>query len=367
MNNIVTNKGEFNYSLHGLRGLASLMVYLAHSSNGFREHLCSNGCKIEPLLLHFSYLGFYGVEIFFFLSGYVIFSATLRADMKKFVSHRFWRLYPVFIFVTILYFVLNHFVQKEPYRDSIYMLVSNGLFLNLFLDTPALSPNAWTITYEVWFYIMTFSLLRPLVLKKHYIISFCTAVMWCYFIWKYPISIYYVMGALTNFFLRKNMVNLSKIDENIVNIVQVITLCIVVWLASASDYRYHWEYMDEVSLWALMVAFNIFMVTLFYPASSVARLLKRKSLMFFGTISYTLYLIHPYGYLIARITAQKVMLIGISSEIATLIYITLNLLLTGLFVSFVFKFIENKMYEFGTGKTIYTPLPLSQNTAPRDL
>lgn len=370
MSNIISTKTEFNYSLHGLRGLASLIVYLAHSCNGFREHMCSE-CAIEPVLFHFSLFGFFGVEIFFFLSGYVIFSSALRANMKSFASHRIWRLYPVFILVTLLYFILNHFIQKEPYKDSIYNLISNALFLNLFLETPALSPNAWTITYEVWFYIMTFAVLRPIVLKKHYVVLLFASIMWCFFIWKHPIALYYVMGMFTNIFLRKNIVLLFKINTKTINLIQYISLFVVICLASASEYRYHWEYMADASLWLLMAAFIIFMVTLFHQASSVARLLKCKYLMFLGTVSYTLYLVHPYSYLIARMIAQKVLVFGVPFEIATSIYITLNLMLTGLLVYVVFTFIEHKMYHFGTGKTIYTPgtspVPFTMGNAPLTL
>jgi peptidoglycan/LPS O-acetylase OafA/YrhL len=357
MTTILTRKTEFNYSLHGLRGLASLMVYIAHSCNGFREHMCSK-CIIEPILLHLYYLGSFGVEIFFFLSGYVIFSASLKADLKKFTAHRFWRIYPVFIFFAVLYFVLNHFIQKEPWKDSFSILITNGFFLNLFLNTPALSPNTWTITYEVWFYIMTFALLRPIILKKMYIISFVTLIIWGYFIWKYPISLYYVMGMLTNVFLRKENSLSFKVNTNFINFIQYISLFITIWLAAASDYRYHWEYMNNPRLWILLIAFNIFMVSLFHQPSPLAQFLSRKSLLFFGTISYSLYLTHPYSYLIARMTAQKVMVNGITFEMATLIYIMLNLVLTVLLVFFIFKFIENKMYKFGTGKTIYTPVSL---------
>ncbi|MBV5329213.1 MAG: acyltransferase [Chlorobium sp.] len=355
MINILTKKTEFNYSLHGLRGLASLLVYIAHSCDGFREHMCNKGI-IEPILLHLYYLGSFGVEIFFFLSGYVIFSASLKADLKNFAAHRIWRIYPVFIFFTVLYFVLNHFIQREPWKDSFSILITNGFFLNLFLNTPALSPNAWTITYEVWFYIMTFALLRPIVLKKMYIISFIALILWGYFIWKHPISLYYVMGMLTNIFLRKECILSHKQNSNIINTIQYISLFITIFLAAASDYRYHWEYMNNARLWILLIAFNIFMVTLFHQPSTFTRFLSRKSLLFFGTISYSLYLTHPYSYLIARMTAQNFMAHGVYFEMASLIYIMLNLALTVVFVFFIFKFIENKMYKFGTGKTIYTPV-----------
>jgi peptidoglycan/LPS O-acetylase OafA/YrhL len=166
------------------------------------------------------------------------------------------------------------------------------------------------------------------------------------------------MGMLTNVCLRKKKSFPYKTNLKIINFIQYISLFIIIWLASASDYRYHWEYMNNPNLWILLIAFTIFMVSLFHQSSSLSQILSRKSLLFFGTISYSLYLTHPYSYLIARMTAQKVIVHGVAFEMATLVYIMLNLVLTALFVLFIFKFIENKMYKFGTGKTIYTPVSL---------
>jgi peptidoglycan/LPS O-acetylase OafA/YrhL len=354
---------EFNYALHGLRGLAALIVYFAHSVDGYREHLCQQ-CTYNSTMEHLYFFGAYGVEMFFFLSGYVIFSASLKSNLKSFFSNRFWRIYPIFLFFTLFYFALNHFIQKEPDQDSWEILFYNLLFLNLFTDTGALSPNAWTITYEVWFYIMTFMFLRPFILKKYYLYMLVSVMLWGVFIWKFPICLYYLMGVAVNIGVRRYGPFLAALNEKLVNTVQITALCVVFYCAFKSDYSYHWPFMlFNQTLWLLMAAFVLFMVTLFHQNSWLSRFLQTKVLMFLGTISYTLYLSHPYSYLAARMFSQKLLSFGFSFEFVTISYIALNLIFTTGIVFFIFKFLENKIYQFGTGKRIFTPIPKIMNQA----
>ncbi|MCP4322569.1 MAG: acyltransferase [Psychromonas sp.] len=346
----------FNYALHGLRGLAALAVYLAHSVDGYREHLCQQ-CSSAPLMESIYFLGAYGVEIFFFLSGYVIFSASLKSDLNSFFKHRFWRIYPIFLFFTLLYFALNHFIQKEPDKDSLEILFYNLLFLDRFSGTGPLSPNAWSLTFEVWFYIMTFMLLRPIILKERYFFSIIAVILWCIFIWKFPICLYYIAGVATNIAVKRYKSFFLALNSKFVNSLQLSSLCIVLYYASKSDYRYHWEFMiGNQDLWLLMVAFVLFMSTLFCRTSMLSRLLQTKVLMHLGTISYTLYLAHPYSYLVARMSAQKLTELGLPTTQVAILYVILNLVLTTVFVYLVFIFIEKRLYQLGTGKKIFTPI-----------
>ena len=355
LQSILNSKSGFNNSLHGFRGIAALMVYLGHSVNGYREHLCS-GCSAAPVMEQFYFLGAYGVEVFFFLSGYVIFSASLKVDSKNFISHRFWRIYPVFLLFTILFFVLNHFLQKWPEKDSLMALLANITFIDRFVDTKPLSPNAWSITFEVWYYIMTFTLLRPLIVRKHYILSFLALGLWCYFIVKFPITLYYILGVLINIGLRKYQSRLSYMPDFAANIIQWLALGLVIWLAFVDDYTYKWHVLVESpEIWLLMLALTTFMAFLFHPASIIARWLCAAPLMSLGTVSYTLYLAHPYSYLVARMLSQKLVEAGMDFSLVTVIYIVTNILLTVTLVVAVHNWVEKACYKKGTGKDIYTP------------
>lgn len=101
--------------------------------------------------------GFAGVDVFFAISGFVVYrsakAAVAQRGMVNFCWRRFARIYfgywPVFILATIIWSLWLH--REMP--DSGYMLRS------LLLLSPSLSdnwiPTAWSLTFELWFYLWT--------------------------------------------------------------------------------------------------------------------------------------------------------------------------------------------------------------------
>jgi peptidoglycan/LPS O-acetylase OafA/YrhL len=93
-------------SLDGLRGLAVIIVLLAHSSNGqlfFHEYL------------NFQKTGKIGVYLFFVLSSYLLDRQIIKAFQAKNTSTLYWanyilrrllRIYPLFIISLLIYFSL---------------------------------------------------------------------------------------------------------------------------------------------------------------------------------------------------------------------------------------------------------------------
>ena len=96
----------------GVRGIAATLVMFYH----FFENDPYYGA-FEPWLMRHGYLG---VDLFFILSGFVmslsyarIFQARISAaDIRVFLIKRFARLYPLYIFITLL------FVAKQGYNFS---------------------------------------------------------------------------------------------------------------------------------------------------------------------------------------------------------------------------------------------------------
>ena len=345
-------RSRFNYSLHGLRGLAAVMVLIAHSIGGYIEHNCSD-CSL-PLAVAMRNIGTYGVEIFFFLSGYVIYLASLKSKGGEFFLHRFWRIYPIFILFTLLYFVLNHFIQIQPERDDLFYLASNILFLNLFLQTPAMTPNAWSITYEIWYYIITFSIIRPFVLRKNYIYSILGGLLGLYFIIVYPISFYYLMGVLVSAYV-KHHPDWNKYFRSI-NVYQIIALTIIIIFAS-TEYKYNWGIiLTDYKITLLWIMFSLFMLLLLHPASVIAKWLVGKTMMVLGSVSYTLYLAHPYSYLVSRKIIETSMFAGTTEWLRIAIFVILNIIFTSILVFIVYKYVERGIYRRATGKDLFVPI-----------
>lgn len=132
------------HSLQALRGIAALMVVLYHSGTIFAAHT-------GQLLWHNAFrAGFAGVDVFFVLSGLVIFwvhghdiGRPQRAG--RFVLKRAFRLLPVYWVVLLLK------VLKDPAAIGALPLLAAALLV----PWPAPFINvSWTLSYELLFYAL---------------------------------------------------------------------------------------------------------------------------------------------------------------------------------------------------------------------
>ncbi len=93
--------------VQGLRGLAVLMVVFFHAQ------------------LDFASYGYLGVDLFFVISGYIVTrSYFARKESGKFSTidfykRRFFRLYPAFLFVTVVTSCLSFIIQDHfEFREN---------------------------------------------------------------------------------------------------------------------------------------------------------------------------------------------------------------------------------------------------------
>lgn len=83
------NKGTRLTNFDGLRGIAIILVVFYHYTSYLRD-------QPNSLYRIFNY-GYHGVELFFIISGFVIyFTLDKYRDSTRFVIARFCRLYPVY-------------------------------------------------------------------------------------------------------------------------------------------------------------------------------------------------------------------------------------------------------------------------------
>lgn len=349
---ITTQPKGFNYVLHGFRGIAASMVFFAHSLGGYFEHRCleCGGAETKALIN----VGTFGVELFFFLSGYVIYRACQKTDAATFSIRRFWRLYPVFILFTLLFFVLNAFTNQFPERNGVGFLLLNVTFLNLFFDTPALTPNAWTITYEVWYYVATYCLVAPMFgnLSKPWIVA--GVILAGYFLVFHPITVFYLAGVAVSVFVERRPDWHHFISgRRLIICVQSALIVFTIYVASL-DLSYVWQGLwENMQLIITVLALMFMMMSLLHPDSLFARSLQRREFIVLGTVSYTLYLAHPYSHIAARMFVEIVFGKLQETYWEFAIYGVINLTLTVILVAIVARYVEALIYEKYTGKKLF--------------
>jgi peptidoglycan/LPS O-acetylase OafA/YrhL len=154
-------KKTFNPELEILRGVAAVVVVLAHivyRGKYFNAGYIPFGIKYLVFPAHFAVL------IFFVLSGYVIGinhkDRLVDEKINNYLKKRFIRLYPIYFVATALALLVSTTSYSIPTIFSNFTITQNMLF-------PVISENApaWTLNFEVLFYLLfvpiSFYRLRP--------------------------------------------------------------------------------------------------------------------------------------------------------------------------------------------------------------
>ncbi len=129
--------------------MAAISVVLFHYTTRYRELF---GVP-TPLPFEFGF-GFYGVHLFFVISGFVISMTIQRSKTAtEFVVSRFSRLYPVFWVSVIITFVVCKLFPLKGMDHSLWEFAANLTMFNGFLKIPYVDGVYWSLTYELGFYI----------------------------------------------------------------------------------------------------------------------------------------------------------------------------------------------------------------------
>jgi peptidoglycan/LPS O-acetylase OafA/YrhL len=150
--------GERLHSMEGLRGLAVLLVFHVHYQALFGRWL--GGAGAHPAIGAFLFeVGHSGVDLFFVLSGYLIYGATLkdRAGYAQFMRRRIRRIYPTFAAIFAIYLGLSAVLPGESKLPpgggaAATYILENALFLPGMLPITPIITVAWSLSYEVFYY-----------------------------------------------------------------------------------------------------------------------------------------------------------------------------------------------------------------------
>jgi peptidoglycan/LPS O-acetylase OafA/YrhL len=161
-----SNVGERLHSVDFLRGIASLGVCYLHLT-----------FSLPPSWLGSSgYYGRLGVEIFFVISGFIIPYSLYKGGYRlrnygTFMLKRMIRLDPPYLIAIALIVPLGYLsaampgFRGPPYHVSTSQLLLHFAYLNAFFSSNWLNPVFWTLAIEFQFYLLL-GLLFPLILHR---------------------------------------------------------------------------------------------------------------------------------------------------------------------------------------------------------
>lgn len=145
--------------MEGLRGFAVFLVFLVHYVSTVEAWIPAGGALAAVAgALHTA--GTTGVDLFFVLSGYLIYGSLMKRPQKflPFMARRWQRIYPAFVAVFALYVALSFALPERsripdaPGAAAAYLLANLALLPGLFPIEPLITV-AWSLSYEMFYYL----------------------------------------------------------------------------------------------------------------------------------------------------------------------------------------------------------------------
>ena len=282
--------------LDALRGIAALLVVFFHFTMG------------RPEYNTFFKLGTTGVDLFFVISGFVIFMSLQKISSGfDFVINRVSRLYPTywasvtFTFILILSFLIYN--NRNDLDNKLIQYLGNLTMFQFYLNFPHriddLDGPYWTLIIEMLFYISILFLFLTKLLKyiKAIGIVLCIIIVvltqYCYNInyVKYIISWIPLLQFLPLFFAGTVFYNISTKKDKLVFNYSIIVLC---FLCQSVLFPYAGRSNDYINWTEYCIMLFVYFALFILFVNNRLSFIVNKTTLFFGKISYALYLIHQY-------------------------------------------------------------------------
>jgi len=286
----IAKKEPRRLELDALRGFAALSVLWYHYTTGFGEKFG----HADPIWCPFP-VGHHGVTLFFMISGFVILMTLDRCKAPMdFVVARFARLYPAYWVAVLLTFaVVSACGLPEREHDVTTLLVNLTMIQGLF-RFPNVDGVYWSLLSELLFYGLIWGVVTIGFRKR------LNAV----FVALIAVGLVFSVAQLYPF------VPLSHgMDLLLFRHLHLFFVGIVLYQMRSGMRARHGALLAVCLLaaivrrtsWLDAGAFSLLAAAVFLASCRRTRLLTVRPLVFFGTISYPLYLLHQYlGYVVIR-------------------------------------------------------------------
>lgn len=270
-------------SMDGMRAYAAGIVFLFHSALLMQEHQGMTGWAVD-WMLH----GQYGVDVFFILSGYLIAGLVVKPDFQfgSYLLHRVARIYPAMLAMFALCIV--GMVVLRGQVPSVTDVLANVFLINKPLGIHPLNNVTWSLMYEFAFYFTFPFLYRRFGLMSAAIITAAVIVPLSYFDGFYLRFMFFYAGVW------------MRLTPNRPWEREGVAVALYVIVTTATMYM--------KTLWLFLLLFapvaTLVIDRLLHKDGPVARFLSHPWLQFGGKISYSFYLLHPIGLLVAQYAAK---------------------------------------------------------------
>jgi peptidoglycan/LPS O-acetylase OafA/YrhL len=299
-----------------LRGIAAFMVMLFHYTTRYDQLFLHT----TPPFLSFPW-GYLGVNLFFMISGFVIFMTLDRTKHPfDFVISRFSRLYPVYWCAVITTFFLVIALQLPGKKVDVSTAAANFLMFHGLFGVKHVDNVYWTLEIELIFYLIMLTLWCAGLLRRPLFIAY----VWLGFRGVYLLAEYGAGIDLPYVFTR--FLVLKYIPYFLIGISLYLSTS---GREQSTTLNFGLAFLSLVAIGAGegvgQAVVSFFLALLFWTALRLKpQLLRSWGLIQLGILSYPLYLIHENIGWGVIFNLEK---IGINSNLAIVIAVVLSVFL----------------------------------------
>src|SRR5487761_2700495 len=290
-------------ALDGMRGYAVWLVFLVHHDSLFGSYL-PMGSFASKISAFSYYVGHSGVDLFFMLSGYLIYGHLLArpTSISTFLVKRARRIYPTFLCVLLIYIALSFaFPSRSKLPGGLENIVYIGENLLLLPGIAAITPIitvAWSLSYEALFYLTIPFIVDGLNLRKWkprqrviFFVGLFVAQAVAFQIGFVP---HIRLAMFTYGILLCDITALREIRMPPEGTAAGLYLIVFLSLGLLSLHEGRLVFLPQSLLWSLGFGISSFMLAYhsIRSAGAISQLLSLSPVRWMGRISYSFFLIH---------------------------------------------------------------------------
>jgi peptidoglycan/LPS O-acetylase OafA/YrhL len=282
-------------SMEGIRGFAVFLVFLVHYVT-LAELWVNEGSTTYLIAEQVRNIGNVGVDLFFVLSGYLIYGMLIRKKrfFGSYFARRVRRIYPTFIVVFIIYLLLSALFPGESKIpagwEGVILVIQNFLLLPGLFEVDAIITVAWSLSYEFFYYLFIPLLIAIFRLRSwpplnRLVFFLLGSILFFWYFAVYEGHIRLLMFASGILLFETTEAKLIKKLPPIGLPALIIAITAVV-LLNAYDANGWWKFA------LLYCLFFIFCLECFISSGMTAQVFSFPPMRWLGNMSYSYYLLH---------------------------------------------------------------------------
>jgi peptidoglycan/LPS O-acetylase OafA/YrhL len=282
--------------MEGIRGFAVFLVFLVHYVTLIEPWLLENSVT-SRLATYIRSIGNVGVDLFFVLSGYLIYGMLIHKHkpFKSYIFRRIQRIYPTFSAVFVIYLALSFIFPAESkipvgWKEGMIFIIQNYLLMPGIFDVTAIITVAWSLSYEFFYYLLIPLLITALSMRSwkayHRVVFFVSVSVFFFAYFAAHGGPIRLLMFISGILLYETVENRAVKILPSLGLLSLLLAIVSIVLLTELDSAGWWKYV------VLYVLFYVFCLECFLLPGFTARIFCSSPLRWLGNMSYSYYLIH---------------------------------------------------------------------------